>query len=219
LTQHLDGNNNSAFGYFALVNLTTGSRNLALGQNAGQNLASGSDNIYIDSLGVGGDAGRIRIGNANHVAAFIEGIFGATSAGGTAVFINASNQLGTLTSSRRYKERIADMGAESDVLRRLRPVSFRYRKEHDDSGLRQYGLIAEEVAEVAPDLVVFDEQGAPQTVRYHFVNAMLLNEVQKQRTLIDGQRTEIQDQRSRIEELEGRLLRLESALAGLAGSR
>jgi hypothetical protein len=72
---------------------------------------------------------------------------------------------------------------------------------------------------VAPDLVVFDEQGAPQTVRYHFVNAMLLNEVQKQRTLIDGQRTEIQDQRSRIEELEGRLLRLESALAGLAGSR
>ena len=88
-------------------------------------------------------------------------------------------QLGTITSSRRFKHEIADMGAESDLLMKLRPVAFYYKPELDETRTRQYGLVAEEVAQVAPQLVVYDKDGTPQTVRYHFVNAMLLNAVQK----------------------------------------
>jgi len=124
-----------------------------------------------------------------------------------AVFVNSSGQLGTTTSSRRFKDDIADLGAESDLLMKLRPVAFYYKPELDETQTRQYGLVAEEVAQVAPQLVVFDKDGAPQTVRYHFVNAMLLNEVQKQRTIIVSQESKIRD-------LEARLARLEAAIAG-----
>jgi hypothetical protein len=92
------------------------------------------------------------------------------------------------------------MEAERDVLLKLRPVSFYYRPELDEPHLRQYSLVAEEVADIAPDLVAYDEDETPQTVRYHFVNAMLLNEVHKQRR--------------HIHDLEVRLARLEAALAG-----
>ena len=109
-------------------------------------------------------------------AAFIDGIFGQTSASGIAVFVNSSGKLGTTTSSRRYKEEIVDIAQESDVLMHLRPVAFVYKPEIDATRTPQYGLIAEEVAEVAPQLAVFDKDGRPETVRYHFVNAMLLNE-------------------------------------------
>ncbi len=77
------------------------------------------------------------------------------------------------------------MGAESDLLMKLRPVAFYYKPELDETQTRQYGLVAEEVAKVAPQLVVFDKDGAPQTVRYHFVNAMLLGAVQKQQRAIE----------------------------------
>src|SRR6516164_567102 len=99
-------------------------------------------------------------------------------------FVNSTGKLGTITSSRRYKQDIADLGAESDVLMKLRPVAFYYKPELDSTHTRQYGLVAEEVAKIAPGLVIFDQDGQPQTVRYHFVNAMLLNEVQKERRLI-----------------------------------
>jgi hypothetical protein len=104
------------------------------------------------------------------------------------------------------------MDAESDVLLKLRPVSFYYRKELDDAHLRQYGLVAEEVAEVAPDLVAHDEDGAPQAVRYHFVNAMLLNEVQKQRRRIEEQEEQLRAQEAAIHELRASLARLEARL-------
>ena len=116
------------------------------------------------------------------------------------MYVNADGQLGTTPSSRRYKQQIADMSAASEVLMKLRPVSFYYRPELDEAHTRQYGLVAEEVAEVAPELVVRDEDGTPQTVRYHFVNAMLLNEVQKQR--------------AKIQDLEARLTMLEATLRG-----
>jgi hypothetical protein len=125
------------------------------------------------------------------------------SASGAGVFVNSSGKLGTLVSSRRYKEEIADVAGESDVLMKLRPVAFYYRPEYDETHTRQYGLVAEEVAEVAPQLVTYDDAGVPQTVRYHFVNAMLLNEVQ-------SQRRRLQEQASRIEDLEARLARLEA---------
>ena len=150
----------------------------------------GSYNIYIGNTGRASESDTIRIGHHTS-ATYIAGIPGQTSAGGAAVYVNADGKLGTTTSSRRYKEEIADMDAESDVLLKLRPVSFYYRPELDETHLRQYGLVAEEVAEVAPELVAYDKDGAPQTVRYHFVNAMLLNEVQKQRRRLEAQEDEI----------------------------
>jgi len=197
----LTGGYNSAVGYAALASNTTGLRNTAVGYLAGYNLSAGSNNIYIDNAGVASESSTIRIGTVGtHTATYIAGVAGASSPGGVAVLVDGSGKLGTTTSSRRYKEQIADMSTESDVLMSLRPVSFFYRSELDTTHLRQYGLVAEEVAEVAPDLVAYDEDGLPQTVRYHFVNAMLLNEVQKQRR--------------HIRDLEDRLARLEAALAG-----
>src|SRR6202521_3297385 len=139
----------------------------------------------------------------SYPATFVAGISGKTSASGVAVLVNSSGQLGTSTSSRRFKDDIADMAGESDLLMKLRPVSFYYKPELDPTHTRQYGLVAEEVAQVSPQLVVFDEDGVPQTVRYHFVNAMLLNEVQKQRSTIARQQAEIQDLAARLAKLEG----------------
>ena len=133
------------------------------------------------------ESDTIRVGQ-QQTSTYIAGISGATSAGGVAVYVDAEGKLGTVTSSRRYKQQIEDMDAESDVLMKLRPVSFYYRPELDETHTRQYGLVAEEVAEVVPDLVAYDKDGAPQTVRYHFVNAMLLNEVQKQRRQLESPR-------------------------------
>jgi hypothetical protein len=121
------------------------------------------------------------------------------------VLINGAGQLGTTTSSRRYKQDIVDQGSESDVLMKLRPVAFYYKPEYDDTHTRQYGLVAEEVARLAPDLVVFDAQGKPQTVRYHFVNAMLLNELQKQHRLIDAQQSENEMQKQQIQTMQGQM--------------
>ena len=193
---HTTGGSNSAFGYTALYQNTTGIRNAALGQSAGYNLTSGNDNVYIANSGVATESGAIHVGTVGtHTATYIAGIHGQTSADGIAVYVNSSGQLGTATSSRRYKEQIADMEGDSDVLLKLRPVSFYYRPELDETHLRQYGLVAEEVAEVAPGLVEYDKDGAPYTVRYHLVNAMLLNEVQKQRRQID----ELKEQLARLE--------------------
>jgi hypothetical protein len=119
--------------------------------------------------------------------------------------VNSSGQLGTITSSQRYKEQITDMDAESDVLMKLRPVSFYYKPELDSTHTRQYGLVAEEVAKIAPDLVVFDQDGKPQTVRYHFVNAMLLNEVQKQKRLLEQQQEQLAAQQQQIDRLKATL--------------
>ncbi|MGA9209750.1 MAG: tail fiber domain-containing protein, partial [Terriglobales bacterium] len=209
------GGGNAAFGISALFNLNGGTNNTAIGQFAGSNLTAGeSYDIYIGNAGVAGESNTIRIGtDAQQTATFIVGINGATSASGVEVFVNSSDQLGTVTSSRRFKHEIADIGAESDLLMKLRPVAFYYKPELDETQTRQYGLVAEEVAQVAPQLVVYDKDGAPQTVRYHFVNAMLLNAAQKQQRLLEEQRTAIGRQESRIQDLEARLAKLEAALA------
>jgi hypothetical protein len=191
------GDTNSAFGADALGSLTSGAGNTAVGFSSGISLTTGTNNIYVGNTGAATENSTIRIGQSQ-TAAFMAGIFGQTSASGVAVLVNSLGKLGTATSSRRYKEDIVDLGAESDVLMRLRPVAFRYRPEYDETRTRQYGLVAEEVAKVAPELVVFDSNGEPETVRYHFVNAMLLNEVQKQQ--------------SRIQDLEARLKALEALL-------
>lgn len=205
------GDNNSAFGRDALNALTSGDSNIAIGYQAGVSLTSGSNNIYVGSDALSSESDTIRIGSGQ-TATFIAGISGATSAAGVPVLVNSEGQLGTTTSSRRYKLAIDDMAKESDVLARLRPVAFYYRPEYDDTQTRQYGLVAEEVAKVAPQLVTFGEDGAPQAVRYHFVNAMLLNEVQKQRRLVAEQRDTITRQQAEILELAVRLARLEAVV-------
>jgi hypothetical protein len=195
------GGQNSAFGGNALQNLGAGSSNTAVGAGAGGNLLAGNGNIYIGNAGVNSESNIIRIG-ASQTATFVAGISGATSASGVAVLVNGSGLLGTTTSSRRFKDDIADMAGESDLLMKLRPVAFYYKPELDETHTRQYGLVAEDVAKVAPQLVVFDKDGVPETVRYHFVNAMLLNEVQKQRSTIAQQQAQIQDLAARLAKLE-----------------
>jgi hypothetical protein len=211
LSSNTTGHDNSAFGTSALDGLTSGNFNIAIGPSAGTNLVgSESNNIYIGAPGTSSESNTIRIGDPlTHMATFIAGISAATSASGTAVLVNSSGQLGTILSSGRFKDEVADVADESDLLMNLRPVSFYYKPELDPTHTRQYGLVAEEVAQVSPELVVFDKDGVPQTVRYHFVNAMLLNEVQKQRQLVEVQQSTIAQQQAEILDMATRLAKLE----------
>jgi hypothetical protein len=209
LHDNTEGYSNTASGSSALRNNTLGYRNTAVGVNAGYNQAladfTGSNNIYIGYNVVPGsdtesDTIRIgRIGTGGQTNTHIAGIYGTTISG-SAVYVNSSGRLGIASSSRRYKEAIEDMGDASSGLMKLRPVAFNYRPEHSDGPRTvQYGLIAEEVAGVYPELVVYDPKtGEPETVSYHLVNAMLLNEVQKQHR-------KIQDLEERLAKLEARI--------------
>ena len=173
------GDNNTAIGAFALQDLSSGSNNIALGTEAGINLTTGSNNIVIGNLGVPGQANSIHIGTVGtQTAAYIAGVFGATVTGGCAVVVESTGQLGCVGSSARYKRDVSDMGDASDKLMKLRPVTFRYKA--DETGARQYGLIAEEVEEVYPELVIHGAGGKIETVAYQMLPVMLLNEVQKQ---------------------------------------
>jgi endosialidase-like protein len=180
LTAQTSGGNNTAVGQLALSFLQGGIRNIALGLNAGGILANGDDNIYIGGSPTADESQTIRIGNNNQQRAFIHGIRGVTtgSANTLPVLIDNAGQLGTASSSRRVKTDIEPVGERSRGLHALRPVSFRYRV-HPPGGPVEYGLIAEEVAEVYPELVVRDAEGAPETVRYHLLPALLLNELQR----------------------------------------
>jgi Chaperone of endosialidase len=174
LFNNFAGINNTATGINALLNNTTGSFNIALGNRAGLNLTTGSHNIHIGNQGFADESAHIRIGTVGtHTATFIAGIRGVTVAGGVPVVVGTNGQLGTQTSSVRFKEAIKPMDAASEAIHALQPVMFHYKS--DKTGTPEFGLIAEEVAEVNPDLVVHDENGEIYTVRYDAVNAMLLN--------------------------------------------
>jgi len=202
------GNSNTAVGYAALVS-STGSNNIGIGIGAGSNQTTGSHDIYIGNGGVNGESNTIRIGDASFQdgGTIITGISGLTSIGGAPVYVTGGGRLGTNTSSsRRFKQDVRDVAGESDGLMMLRPVAFKYKPEIDPAGLTQYGLIAEEVAEVSPDLVTCDRAGQPEGVRYHLITPLLLNEVQKQRRTIESQQTEIEGLKARLSRLEARLL-------------
>jgi trimeric autotransporter adhesin len=171
LQSNTTGNGNTAVGGNALVSNTSGNGNVALGSSAGGNQTTGSNNVYIGA-DIGGIAGESD-------ACYIRSIFGQTSVNGVAVLINSNNKLGTITSSKRFKENIEPMDRASEVLFSLKPISFRYKKEIDPAGTSQFGLVAEDVEKVNPDLVVRDKQGKAYSVRYDAVNAMLLNEFLK----------------------------------------
>jgi hypothetical protein len=173
------GSYNIAIGSEALPS-TIGSSNISIGYKAGFNEATGSNNIAIGAEGASGDVGAIYLGTqGTQTATYIAGIYGETATSGSPVYVTSTGQLGTLTSSARYKVDIESMGDDSRVLMDLRPVRFRYKPEIDPTGAEQFGLVAEEVAEQAPGLVLYDAQGRPDSVQYNLVNAMLLNEVQR----------------------------------------
>ena len=143
---------------------------------------------------------------------FVAGVSGVATGLGSPVpvLIDANGQLGTMSSSRRFKEDIQDMGDASSGLMRLRPVTFRYKQPYQDGSKPiDYGLIAEEVADVYPDLVAYSPSGEVQTVQYQKVNAMLLNEVQKQHQQIQEQKQQAQAQQEEMSELKARLAKLE----------
>src|SRR5262245_3168740 len=194
-------NNSTAVGMDALVH-STGSNNVGLGVNAGANLTAGNFNIDIGAPGVAGESRRIRIGTAGtQHAAFIVGIRGATVPSGVGVIVGPNHQLGTVQSSKRFKEAIKPMDKASEAILALKPVTFRYKKELDPDKIPQFGLVAEDVEKVNPDLVVRDGEGKVYSVRYDAVNAMLLNEFLKEHR-------KNEKQEARITELEAEIATL-----------
>ena len=206
------GSNNTAVGFQALRNnnassntavgnlsLTRckGNSNIALGDSAGSNIKQTDNNIDIGNTGVVGDSNTIRIGNETHTATYIAGIYGqvVAPATGAPVLIDGSGRLGTMlgpiSSARRFKHDIKAMDKASEAILALKPVTFRYKQELDPDGIPQFGLVAEEVEKVNPDLVARDAQGKPYTVRYEAVNAMLLNEFLKEHRKVAEQEATI----------------------------
>src|SRR6266542_1535569 len=184
---------NTATGAGALLHNTTGSANTAIASNALNSNTTGSGNTVV---GFNSGFAVTTVNNVICIGAQVAGanvndrccigsIFGQTSSGGTAVFINAVGQLGTLTSSARFKDDIKPMSKASESVFSLKPVTFHYKKEIDPAGTSQFGLVAEEVEKVNPDLVVSDKEGKPYTVRYEAVNAMLPNEFLKEHRKVE----------------------------------
>jgi hypothetical protein len=170
------GSFNTAIGDGALFTNSTGNGNIALGNNAGHSLTTGSGNICIGAgvSGVAGESNTTRIRNIY-----------SSVASGRVVYVNSDNKIGTLSSSRRFKDEIKPMDKASETILALKPVTFRYKKEVDSDGITQFGLVAEDVEKVNPDLVVRDKEGKVYSVRYDAVNAMLLNEFLKEHRKVE----------------------------------
>jgi hypothetical protein len=201
LYNNTTGNNNTANGDHALFHNVTGRNNIAVGAQSGFNLATGGNNIDIGNRGVRDESDTIRIGTVGiQNATFIAGISAATVPTGVAVIIDADGHLGTTTSSARFKEAIKPMDKASEAILALKPVTFHYKKKLDPDGIPQFGLVAEEVAKINPDLVARDDDGKPYTVRYDAVNAMLLNEFLKEHKTVQAQQKEIEALRAELKE-------------------
>ncbi len=205
------GGGNTALGNSALVSATTGYQNIAVGYVAGQNLTTGTNNIYISNPSVDTESNAIRIGNVvgftdvygfphgAHTATYIAGISG-TAVVGDPVVVDANGQLGTVASSAQFKKEIKPMDKASEAVLALKPVTFQYKS--DSKGTSQFGLIAEEVAKVNPDLVVRDRNGEIYSVRYEAVNAMLLNEFLKAHRKVQKQDCKLREQEATIAQLK-----------------
>ena len=213
------GATNTAVGEGALGNNIFASNNIAVGYNAAGSVGTGamggsanSNNIHIGNVGATSDTNTIKIGTSGtQTSFFAAGISGVTTglSGAVNVVVDANGQLGTISSSARFKEDIHDMDEASSRLFQLRPVTFRYKQPYaDGSKPLDYGLIAEEVAKVYPDLVVTDAKGQIQTVQYQKLTPMLLNEVQKQHEQMDQQSATIQALQAQVDELKALLSKL-----------
>jgi hypothetical protein len=201
------GDENTAIGNSALHD-TSGKGNIGLGVEAGSKLTDGDNNIAIGNPGVAGESGTVRIGTPDvHTSAYIAGVAMTplTTGSAVAVGITPDGQLGVRASSSRYKEKVKPMAKSSEVILSLKPVTFRYKKELDPEAIPQFGLVAEDVARVNPDLVARDEEGKPYTVRYEAVNAMLLNEFLKEHRKVEQEAEINQRQEATIARLEAAL--------------
>ena len=200
LFHNLEGGDNTAIGIAALSSNTTGSNSVALGSGAGANATTGSNNVYIGAAmqGVAGESD----------ACYIRSIFGQTSASGLPVLINSSNT----TSSKRFKKDIKPMDKASDALLALKPVAFRYKKAIDPAGTSQFGLVAEEVEKVNPDLVVRDKDGKPYSVRYDAMNAMLLNEFLKEHRKVEKLEAALEVVNQRLREQDAKISKVNDRL-------
>jgi hypothetical protein len=203
LLSNTTGNGNTAAGQNGLASNTTGSFCTALGEDAGFNVST-ANNVICIGFGVGG----ANVSNS----CYIGSIFGQTSSGGVAVFIDSAGKLGTLTSSRQFKEGIKPMEQASEVLFALKPVTFRYKKEIDPHSISQFGLVAEDVEKVNPDLVVRDKEGKPYSVRYDQVNAMLLNEFLKEHSTVEELKKEIATLTAAVKEQASLIQKLSAQL-------
>jgi Chaperone of endosialidase len=200
-----NGNSNTALGAGAGQFATTSSNLICIGDLAGQNVTTANNVICI------GTAGE----NAPN-SCYIGNIFNATSADGSAVFVNSNGKLGTSTSSQRFKEDIKAMDKASEGLLALKPVTFRYKKEIDPARTSQFGLVAEEVEKVNPDLIVRDKEGKPYSVRYDQVNAMLLDEFLKEHRTVQELRSTVQKQQNDFQsKLAQQQKQIEALTAGL----
>ena len=208
-----------ALGAQVLSNLAdTSEENIAIGFGAGRGLTgNSSDNIDIGNAGNDGDNGVIRIGEPSiQRATFIAGINGVTIGDGTGLLVSREGQLGTVTSSARYKEAIRPIERTSEVLYLLQPVTFRYKRALDPDGIRQFGLVAEEVAKVAPELAVYDSDRKPCSVRYSAINAMLLNEFQKDSQRASQEAMVLKARDQKLADLDVRTAKVEAKLAANA---
>ncbi len=220
LFSNTGGIRNTAVGHAALFSDTIGGGNIGLGDDAGYQITTGNDNIEIANYGTATDNGTIRIGMPGRQnATYIAGIEN-TKVTGAAVYVTSSGQLGVLASSERYKTDVAAIGANTDKLQRLRPVTFHLKS--DPSGTRQYGLIAEEVNKVYPELVIRDDAGNIQGVRYDELAPLLLNEIQTQQTamatlvaLHEVDAVKLDTQAAKIASLEQRLSGIQAILVKL----
>ncbi len=234
LNQGVSVNFNTALGRHALGR-TQGDQNTGLGFFAGWNLSDdGTNNIYIGNAGpvpIGTESNTIRLGTQTvtivtvgnppfeshpmpaHTATFIAGIFGKTSSSGTPVYINSNGKLGTTTSSKRFKENIKPMDETSEAILTLKPVTFRYKRDIDPEHTPQFGLVAEEVEKVNPDLVVRDADGKAYTVRYDAVNAMLLNEFLKEHRRVQELKSTVAKDEAMISQLKSTVAREDATFA------
>jgi len=207
LYSYSTGSDNTASGAYALYGNTTGKGNIAVGYKAGYNLTTGNDNIDIGNLGTAAEAKTIKIGiQGTQVKTFIAGIYNVPLSG-NAVVVTSTGQLGVAAvSSERFKTAIEPMGFNSAKLKQLRPVIFKLKS--DATRTRQYGLIAEEVAKVYPELVIRGQNGQIDGVRYDELAPMLLNEVQQQLTQttekFDAQAAQIRELKQELAELKAR---------------
>jgi hypothetical protein len=215
------GDSNTAVGYSALLEISSGSNNVAIGIDAGENLKTGNKNIYVGSPGgTANESGIIRIGaTGSQTSAFVAGISGVTVSG-VPVLISSTGQLGVQTSSARFKQDINPMGERTAALMQLKPVTFHYRQ--NPNGDLEYGLIAEDVARVYPELAVKDADGQVQTIRYQELTPMLLNEVQKQARSLRIKDAQIQSLQAQLKQLADtqrrQMVELSTRLDSLTGA-
>ena len=203
LPANTTGSSNTAYGLSALFSNTTGSNNIGLGRAAGQNVTTANNVIAIGANGA-------NVSNSCYIGQIYTNVQPQVGTDPDLVTINSDGRLGRANVfSRRYKHDIQPMQTASEAIYALKPVSFRNHEQYDRTQTIAFGLIAEEVAEVNPDLVGRNPEGLPESVRYEQINAMLLNEFVKEHRKVEQLRNEFEatvaQQQKEIQALTGQL--------------